>query len=637
MTPLWRPSEAAIAAANITAFRAFLAERGHRLDNYAALHRFSVTDQGAFYDAFWDWAQIKGEKGARAFVHDGPLWAAQYFPEGRLSYAENILFPAAPTAGPALLIDREKGAPARMSWAELRTLTARYQALFRAAGVVKGDRVAAMVPNGADAIAILAAANGLGAITATCSPDFGLEGALDRFGQISPKVFVSCQAYIYAGQRIDMAEKARALAARLPGLARHFEFDFLDGAPRALPAAADLQLERLPFDHPLSILFTSGTTGKPKCLVHRQGGALVKQLLEHSLHCDGKPGDRTFFFTTCGWMMWNWLVTGLANGQTLQLYDGSPFHPRPKVLWELIERNRLTLFGCGAKYIDAMAKSSYVPRQRADLSSLRTLATTGSPLIHEAYDYVYTKVRPEVCLSSISGGTDLIGCFVAGQPTAPVYRGQIQAPVLGMDVRVFDTEGQERGVGARGELVCTAPFPSMPLQFWNDPGQSKYRAAYFERFEGAWHHGDFIEQTAQGGYIIYGRSDATLNPGGVRIGTAEIYRQVETLDEIAEAVVIGQPQGGDVRVVLFVKMAAGQALTPALIKAIRARVRDQASPRHVPAVIAAVADIPKTRSGKISELAVRDVVCGIDIKNAGALANPEALDLFIPALKAAEG
>ena len=634
--PLWTPSDAQIASSNLTAFLRFAANRGHEFGSFEALHHFSVTDQGAFYDLFWDFAQIKGDKGGRAFVAGDHIKDAKYFPDGTLSYAENLLFPAHEPEGPALLLNREGGEPGEMSWEELRELTARYQALFVTAGVQVGDRVAAMVPNCADAIAILLAANGLGAITATCSPDFGLEGAVDRFGQIEPKVFISCDGYVYAGKRLNISEKAKQIADRLPGLVRHFEFEFLGNAPRDLPPAGDLILKRLPLDHPLSILFSSGTTGKPKCIVHRQGGVLLKHLTEHLIHCDARPGDRTFFFTTCGWMMWNWLVTGLANGQTLQLYDGSPFHPRPRVLWEMVERNGLTFFGCGAKYIDSMTKSAYVPKDRADLSSLRTLATTGSPLIHESFDYIYEKVKPDLCVSSISGGTDIVGCFVGGLPTRAVHRGEIQAPILGMDVRVFDDQQQDQPVGIQGELVCAAPFPSMPLQFWNDEGDVKYRAAYYDALPGVWHHGDFMELMPTKGYIIHGRSDATLNPGGVRIGTAEIYRQVETLPQIEEAVVVGQPHKGDVRVVLFVKLAEGSALDPALIREIKARIRDRASPRHVPAIIAQVTDIPKTRSGKISELAVRDVICGIAIKNAGALSNPEALDLFLPALQSAE-
>ena len=635
---LWCPSQDQIDGANLSAFLAYLRAQGCDLRDFDALHAFSIQDQGAFYQAFWDFAGIRGDKGGCAFVPGPHLKDARYFPEAALSYAENLLFPRKQGGELALLLNRERGTAATLTWTQLRDLVARYQALMRQVGLGLGDRVAAMVPNGADALAILLAANGLGAITATCSPDFGLEGALDRFGQITPKLFVSANGYTYAGKRVDISDKARALAAQLPGLIRHFEFDFLDDTPRDLPVAGaqDLSLTPLPFDHPLSILFSSGTTGKPKCIVHRQGGVLVKHLLEHILHCDARPGDRTFFFTTCGWMMWNWLVTGLANGQTLQLYDGSPFYPRPKVLWDLVEKNRLTFFGCGAKYIDSLAKSSCVPKDKADLSSLRTLATTGSPLIHESFDYVYDKVKADLCLASISGGTDIVGCFVGGLPTRAVHRGEIQAPILGMDVRIFDAAGQETPLNTKGELVCAAPFPSMPLCFWNDTDDAKYQDAYFRTFAGVWHHGDFIEKTATG-YIIHGRSDATLNPGGVRIGTAEIYRQVETLPQIEEAVVVGQPYLGDVRVILFVKMARDQTLTDTLIQEIKHRIRERASPRHVPAVVAAVADIPKTRSGKISELAVRDVICGTPIKNVTALSNPGALDLFPAALVQATG
>ena len=636
MTQLWAPSQERANNSNLQRFQDFLAKRGRVTANYEELHTFSINDQESFYEAFWDFAQIKGQKGKQIYLNEGHMREAKYFPTGTLSYAENLLFPTSQKAATALLLDREKGEPEEMSWTDLRELVARYQALFIKVGIKLGDRIAAMVPNGADAIAILAAANGLGAITATCSPDFGLEGALDRFGQIKPKIFISAKSYIYAGQKVEIQSKARALAKRLENLKLHFEFDFVNSQPRDLPKSGELVLKQLPFDHPLYILFSSGTTGKPKCIVHRQGGALVKHLLEHILHCDSKAGDRTFFFTTCGWMMWNWLVSGLANSQTLQLYDGSPFHPRPKVLWDLVDRNRLNFFGCGAKYIDAMSKSSYVPIEKANLTSLQTIATTGSPLIHESFDYVYEKIKRNVCLSSISGGTDIIGCFVGGQPNSPVYRGEIQGPILGMDVRIFDSTGKKTKVGEQGELVCASPFPSMPLNFWNDVDDKKYLGAYFEEFENVWHHGDYIELTSNGGYIIHGRSDATLNPGGVRIGTAEIYRQVEPLKEIEEAVVVGQPKAGDVRVVLFLKMSNGYKLTPELIALIKSRIKENASPRHVPTIVAEVADIPKTRSGKISELAVRDVISGIEIKNAGALANAESLALFVPALNAAQ-
>ena len=513
-----------------------------------------------------------------------------------------------------------------------------FQLYLTLQGVGEGDRVAALIPNCPEAIAILLAANSLGAITSTASPDFGVSGAVDRFGQIEPKVLFSVDGYHYGGKAFDIQDKANDIASQLPGLVAHKRLSFLTYAEaQDLPGAPqDLAFKRMPFDHPLYILFSSGTTGKPKCLVHRQGGPLVKHLVEHALNGDNKPGDVTFFFSTCGWMMWNWLVTGLANRQTLQLFDGSPFHPGPEVLWEMAARNGCSQFGCGAKYIDAIAKSGYRPIEHHSFPQLRNIATTGSTLIQESFDFVYDGIKADVALTSVSGGTDLVGCLVGSVSTKPVIRGEIQGPVLGCDIQVLRDDRSVSATGERGELSCVGPFPTMPLGFWRDTNNEKYDAAYFETFPGIWHHGDFIERTASGGYIIHGRSDATLNPGGVRIGTAEIYRQVETMDEIMEAVVVSQEYDGDTRVVLFVRMQPGQVLSDVLVKELKTRIRKGASPRHVPAVIAAVDDIPRTRSGKITELAVRDVIAGRGVKNAGALANPEALDLFMPALAAAE-
>ena len=644
VSSLWTPKPERIANSNQRQFEEFLARRGiGPFADYDALHRWSVADQGAFYDAVWDFFGVVGLKGDIAFLPPitDDIRSARYFPEARLSYAENLLRWAEDPAfadQPALLFDREDGLHIAMSWHELRDLTARFQAFMVAHDVGEKDRVAALVPNCPEAIAILLAANSLGAITSTASPDFGVSGAVDRFGQIEPKVFFSVDGYLYGGRRFEISEKANDIAAQLPGLRAHKMLRFLDYDDRQdlPPPALPLRFKALRFDHPLYILFSSGTTGKPKCLVHRQGGPLLKHLVEHAINGDNKPGDVTFFFSTCGWMMWNWLVTGLANRQTLQLYDGSPFQPGPEALWNMAAKNNWSQFGCGAKYVDAIAKSGYRPKNHHTFPKLRNIATTGSTLIEESFDFIYDAVKADVALTSVSGGTDLVGCLVGAVSTKPIYRGEIQGAILACDVQVLRSDGSEAAIGERGELACNGPFPTMPIAFWRDENDTKFNAAYFETYPGIWHHGDFIERTAAGGYIIHGRSDATLNPGGVRIGTAEIYRQVETMEEIAEAVVVSQEHCGDSRIVLFLKMTPGFSLTDDLATKLKSRIRKGASPRHVPSVIAAVADLPRTRSGKITEIAVRDILAGRGVQNEGALANPEALALFIPALAAAE-
>jgi acetoacetyl-CoA synthetase len=498
-------------------------------------------------------------------------------------------------------------------------------------------------------VGVLATAS-IGAVWSSCSPDFGVQGVLDRFGQIEPKVLIACDGYYYAGKTIDISDKLAAIVAKLPSLRVVIivpylgrDKDVVQGLNASLihkgaraqtwadavgaRTAEPLLFERLPFAHPLYVLFSSGTTGMPKCIVHSAGGALLKLLCEHQFHGDIKPGDRVFYFTTLGWMMWNWLVSGLASGATLLLYDGSPFHPDGNILWDYAQVERATLFGTSAKYIDAIKKAELRPGETHNVASIRTVLSTGSPLAPDSYEYVYQAVKEDVHLASMSGGTDIFGCFVLGIPTKPVYVGEIQGPALGFAVEVFDDAGKALAHG-KGELVCTVPFPSMPLGFWNDPDDRKYRAAYFDRFANIWRHGDFAEWTEHGGMIIHGRSDATLNPGGVRIGTAEIYRQVELLEEVQESVVIGQDWDNDVRVVLFVILKPGLTLDDALRDRIKKQIRVGASPRHVPARIIQVADIPRSKSGKISELAVRDIVHGRDIKNREALANPEAIEIY---------
>jgi acetoacetyl-CoA synthetase len=572
---------------------------------------------------------------------------ARFFPDARLNFAENLLNKSGD--GDALVFRGEDKVARRLSWNELRDLVSRLQQLFRAHGVRPGDRIAGMMPNMPETVAAMLAAASLGAIWSSCSPDFGEQGVLDRFGQIEPVLFFAPDGYWYAGKRIDVADKVAAVVAKIPSIRAAFIIDYLGSAEQAAArsdraealsaalapfAPATLEFERLPFDHPLYILYSSGTTGVPKCIVHSAGGMLIQHIKEHRLNAGIGDGDRFFYFTTCGWMMWNWLVTGLASGATLLLYDGSPFHPDGNVIFDYAQAEKMTYFGTSAKFLDAVRKAGLRPIETHDLSTVRVISSTGSPLAPENFRFVYDGIKADVHLASISGGTDIAACFVLGVPVKPVYVGEIQGPGLGMAVDVFDEDARPVR-GEKGELVCTRAFPSMPLMFWNDDDGAKYRAAYFERFDNIWCHGDFAEWTEHGGMIIHGRSDATLNPGGVRIGTAEIYNQVEQMEEVAEAICIGQDWDGDVRVVLFVRLAAGVVLDEALEKKIRAKIRTGASPRHVPAKIVAVADIPRTKSGKITELAVRDTVHGRDVRNKEALVNPEALDLYrdLPALQ----
>ena len=646
--PLWQPSESAARSTNLVRFMAD-AERscGRKLTSYEDLHAFSVEDPGAFWRLLWDRCGVKGDPGPAPYLIDGDkMPGARFFPKGKLNFAENLLAGASLTSGDAFVFRGEDKVSRRMSWSELGQQTAQFQGHLRRAGIKAGDRVAAMLPNVPEAIIGMLAASSLGAIWSSCSPDFGVQGVLDRFGQIEPKILITCDGYWYASKQIDVADKVVEIAKKLPSVEQIIVVSYLGkadavvqslhaaGRPAATWDAAILgapveamTFERFSFDHPLYILFSSGTTGVPKCIVHSAGGTLLKHLSEQQLMCDFRPGDRVMYFTTLGWMMWNWLASGLASGVTLLLYDGSPFHPAASVLWDYARDERCTHFGTSAKYIDALKKAGARPMDTHDLSSLRVILSTGSVLVPESFDYVYEAIKIDVHLASMSGGTDIVGCFVGGVPGKPVWRGEIQGPQIGMGVAVVDELGGILAHG-KGELVCTVPFPSMPVGFWNDAEGKKYRSAYFERFPGLWHHGDFAEWTAHGGMIIHGRSDATLNPGGVRIGTAEIYRQVEQLPEIKEAIVIGQDWDNDVRVVLFVITQDGVALDDALRGKVKKQIRVRASPRQVPARIVQVADIPRTKSGKITELAVREIVHGREVKNKEALANPEALDLY---------
>lgn len=639
--PLWTPSATRVANANVTAFSSRFAKAVGRTKPYGGLrdlHADTVAHRDLFWSKIWEEAGVIGDRGERLLVND-VMPGAQFFPDARVNFAENLL--RRRDGGEAIVFRSEDKIERRMSHAELAALVSRIQQALKTSGVGVGDRVAAMLPNMPESIAIMLAAVSLGAIFSSCSPDFGERGVLDRFGQIEPKIFFACDGYWYAGKKQAIAEKLEKITQGLAAAQKIVIVNMLGDAEAVaarLPRAVTLddfvaahapcapEFVRLPLDHPVYILYSSGTTGVPKCIVHGQG-ILLKHLAEHRLQCDIKPGDRVFYFTTLGWMMWNWLVSALASEATLILYDGSPFHPVPSVLFDYAQQEKVNFFGTSAKYIDACKKAGLSPVKTHDLSAVRAIASTGSPLAPESFDYVYSDIKADVHLASVSGGTDIVGCFVLGDPTGPVYKGEIQAPALGVAVDVWDEHGQPLKAG-KGELVCTKAFPSMPVKFWNDPDGKKYRAAYFDRFPGIWVHGDFAEWTEQGGMIIHGRSDATLNPGGVRIGTAEIYAQVEQIPAVQEALAIGQEWDNDVRVVLFVRLAAGAVLDAALMDEIRRKIRTGASPRHVPAKIVAVSDIPRTKSGKITELAVRDIVHGREVKNQEALANPEALDLF---------
>ena len=647
-TPIWTPPRERVDAANLTRFMRFVGQRyGAPGDDYAGLYRWSVERPAEFWPAVWEFCGVVASRRWDEVLVDGErMPGARWFTGSRLNFAENLL--RRRDGSPALVFRSEHGVSRSMTRAELQDAVARTASALRALGVGPGDRVAGFMPNLPETVIAMLGSASIGAAWSSCSPDFGVNGVLDRFGQIGPKVLFAADGCRYKGRDRDSLERLAAIAAGLPGLRRVVVTPYINESPDTsrVPRAVTfpefvagapdtaLEFEPLPFDHPLYVMYSSGTTGKPKCIVHGAGGTLLQHLKEHVLHTDIKAGDRVFYFTTCGWMMWNWLVSALASGATIVLYDGSPADPHPAILFDIADEERITIFGTSAKYLSSAEKSGVRPLDTHGLEAMTTILSTGSPLAPEQFDYVYEHVKPGVQLSSISGGTDILSCFALGNPLLPVRRGQLQCRGLGMKVEVFDEQGRSVR-GAKGELVCTAPFPSMPVGFWNDPGSRRYHAAYFERFPGVWAHGDFAELTVDDGMIIYGRSDATLNPGGVRIGTAEIYREVERLPEVMEGLAVGQRWRGEERVVLFVRLREGARLDEGLERRIREGIRNHCSPRHVPAKIVHVPDIPRTISGKIVELAVRSVIHGEPVHNRDALANPGALDEFrdLPALQ----
>lgn len=650
---LWTPSKERIEGANLTRFREFINNKYNKnLTSFEGLYQWSIQEIPSFWSALWEFSEIIASKPyEKVLVNETDMLNALWFPGAHLNFAENLL--RYRDEKTALIFKGETNPVQRLTYAELYTQVAKLAQALREMGVGIGDRVVGFIPNLPQAVIALLASASIGAIWSSCSPDFGIKGALDRFTQIEPKVLFTADGYFYNGKRYDSLEKVKGIASALPNLEKIIVIPYTLENPNLTPFETSqavlyddfiaqkrkqkgitsdqnpIKFTQLPFDHPLMILYSSGTTGIPKAIVHGAGGTLLQHLKEHLLHTDLKREDRIFYFTTCSWMMWNWLVSALAVGATLVLYDGSPFYPESGTLWQLAQEEGITVFGTSAKYIASLEKFGVKPGSTYDLTPLKTVLSTGSPLTDENFRYIYQEIKQDLCLSSISGGTDIVSCFALGNPTGSVLAGELQCRGLGMKVESYDRHGHSI-IGEKGELVCTAPFPSRPLFFWKDPDKVKYKKAYFDVYPGVWRHGDYIEITPEGGVIIYGRSDATLNPGGVRIGTAEIYRQVETLPEVADSLVIGQKWQEDIRIILFVKLAHGiSALTESLQQKIRNQIRTNTTPRHIPAKIIAISDIPYTLNGKKVELAVYHLIHGEPVLNQEVLANPEALEGYL--------
>ena len=638
--PLWQPSQSRVENSQLHKFTQEVNQRfGLSLNDYSDLYQWSVENDQDFWSLMWDYGGIiADQKGDTVLVDGDKMPGARWFPDSKLNFAENLMKYRDDRT--ALVFRGEKGQRTTITYAELYTKVVQLAAGLKKAGVGKGDRVAGFVPNCAETVIAMLATTSLGAVWSSCSPDFGINGVLDRFGQIKPKVLFTTDGYYYSKKTLNSLERVEGILQHLPEIEHVVVIPFVEETPEISNInngillgdfidsdATEVEFERVSFDHPLYIMYSSGTTGVPKCIVHSVGGTLIQHLKEHILHTDVTRDDVLFYYTTCGWMMWNWLVSGLATGCTVLLYDGSPFHPRPNILWNIAEEEGISIFGTSAKYIAALEKVGEKPHETHNLEKLKAVLSTGSPLAHESFEYVYRDIKADLCLSSISGGTDIVSCFALGCPTRPVYAGELQCRGLGMAVDIYGDTG-EPVRGDKGELVCTKPFPSMPIGFWNDDKGEKYHSAYFDTFDNIWAHGDYAEVTENDGLIIHGRSDAVLNPGGVRIGTAEIYRQVEKVDQVMESLCIGQDWQDDVRVVLFVRMKEGESLNADIEKEIKDTIRANTTPRHVPAKVIEITDIPRTISGKIVELAVRNVIHNRPVKNTDALANPEALELY---------
>ncbi|HEX2897766.1 MAG TPA: acetoacetate--CoA ligase [candidate division Zixibacteria bacterium] len=634
--PIWAPSEKRAKASNMARYLRTISQKtGQRLDLYDQLYNWSIENIETFWASIWDLSEIRHSKKYETIINGNDIWNTSWFEGARLNFAENLL--RVGNEHTAIIATSESRSRVSISYKELRSQVAACAAGLRELGVSKDDRVAAFIPNIPEAIIAMLATTSIGAVWSSCSPDFGFQSVMDRFGQIKPKVLIASDGYVYNGKKFDSIPKINQVIDAIDSIEQVVIVPLLNKTASSKKSimwndllkdkSAQLEFEQLPFDHPVYIMYSSGTTGVPKCIVHGSGGTLLQHFKEHYLHTNLTSADVITYYTTCGWMMWNWLVSSLQIGATIYLHDGSPSHPNLGVLWKSVEEEKISVFGTSPKFLSACQNRRLKPGKESDLSSLKTILSTGSPLTEPQYEWVYKNVKEDVQLSSITGGTDIISCFALGNPMLPVYPGELQCRGLGMKVECFDDKGHPM-IDEVGELVCTAPFPSRPIYFWNDPDKSKYKSAYFEHFHGVWRHGDFVKITDRGTVIVYGRSDATLNPGGIRIGTAEIYAPLEALPEIQDSLVIGQKWEDDVRIVLFVVLSDGQKLNNGLLDKIKKTIKDGATPRHVPSKIIQVTDIPHTINGKKVEIAVTRIVHGMPVLNVDALANPQSLEQF---------